>query len=85
MTMLKVKLSSKRQATFPRDVCDALGLQPGDEIMLEARKDDDVESWTLRPAKARSRPWLHRLKSYAPDKDHSMESIRASIARKRKA
>ena len=81
--MLKVKLSSKRQATFPRGVCESLGLEPGDEIVLEPTVTDGEESWALRPAKARQRPWLHRLNRYAKGKDHSMESIRASIAKER--
>lgn len=81
--MLKVKLSSKRQATFPRGVCESLGLEPGDEIVLEPRITDGEETWSLRPAKARQRPWLHRLNRYAVEKDHSMESIRTSIAKGR--
>ena len=78
--MFTVKLSSKRQATFPRGVCESLGLKPGDEIVLEPTITDGEESWALRPAKARQRPWLHRLNRYAKGKDHSMESIRTSIA-----
>ena len=81
--MLKVKLSSKRQATFPRGVCESLGLEPGDEILLEPKITGGEESWELRPAKARQRPWLHRLNRYAAGKDHSMERIRASIAKGR--
>ena len=82
--MLKVKLSSKRQATFPRGVCESLGLEPGDEIVLEPTIIDGEENWTLRPAKARQRPWLHRLNRYAEGKDHSIESIRTSITKGRK-
>jgi bifunctional DNA-binding transcriptional regulator/antitoxin component of YhaV-PrlF toxin-antitoxin module len=78
--MLTVKLSSKRHATFPRSVCESLGLKPGDEIVLEPTITDGEESWALRPTKARQRPWLHRLNRYAKGEDHSMESIRASIA-----
>ena len=81
--MLKVKLSSKRQATFPKALCESLGLAPGDEIALEPSITDGEESWTLRPAKARQRPWLNRLNRYATGKDHSIESIRDSIAKGR--
>lgn len=81
--MLKLKLSSKRQATFPKGVCESLGLEPGDEIVLESIITEGEEGWTLRPAKARQRPWLHRLNHYADTKDHSMKSIRASIAKGR--
>lgn len=83
--MLKLKLSSKRQATFPKKVCESLGLEPGDEVLLEPSGEGEETRWTLRPAKARPRPWLHRFKSYAHNKDHSMESIRASIVMGRKS
>lgn len=81
--MLKVKLSTKRQATFPRGVCESLGLEPGDEIVLEPKITNGEETWELRPVKARQRPWLHCLNRYATGKDHSMERIRASIAKGR--
>ena len=81
--MLKVKLSTKRQATFPRGVCESLGLEPGDEIVLEPKITNGEETWELRPVKARQRPWLHRLNRYATGKAHSMERIRASIAKGR--
>lgn len=81
--MLKIKLSTKRQATFPKSVCEALGLEPGDEIMLVHNGEGAEESWTLRPSKGRARAWLHQLKPYAQGKDHSMESVRASIAKGR--
>jgi len=82
--MLTVKLSSKRQATFPKSVCESLGLEPGDEILLEPSSDASSESsWVLRPAKSRPRPWLNQLNAYAKGKESSMEAIRASIAKGR--
>jgi len=79
--MIKVKISSKRQATFSKAVCESLGLQIGDEIVLKPAITDGEEKWTLRPAKARKRPWLHRLNRYAIGKDHAIKSIRASTAK----
>ena len=81
--MLKLKLSSKRQATFPKHVCTALGLEPGDEVVLDRRTEKCREVWVLRPAKEAARPWLGSLQSYATHKPHDMESVRASIARGR--
>lgn len=81
--MLKLKLSSKRQATFPKQVCTALGLEPGDEVVLDRRTEDDREVWVLRPAKETTRPWLGGLRAYASKKPHDMVSIRASIAQGR--
>lgn len=83
--MLKIKLSSKRQATFPKQVCESLGIEPGDEVLLDRRAENDREVWLLRPAKEADRPWLGSLRSYAVDKSHDMDDIRASIDRGRSA
>lgn len=77
--MLKIKLSSKRQATFPKKVCEALGVQPGDEISLDAREEAGGPVWVVKPAALKNRPWLGSLRSYARGKSHDMESIRNSI------
>lgn len=78
--MLKIKLTSKRQATFPKQVCESLGLEAGDEILLDRRTGDDGEFWVLQPAREASRPWLGSLRHYSANKKHDMESVRASIA-----
>lgn len=83
--MLKVKLSSKRQATFPKRVCDTLGVGPGDEIILDRRIEADKEVWFLRSAKPQNREWLGCLSAYGHGKSFDMDDIRASIARGRKA
>ena len=77
--MLKIKLSSKRQATFPKKVCEALGIQPGDEILLDAREEAEGRVWVVKPAEPKNRPWLGSLRSYAQGKSHGMDSIRDSI------
>ena len=77
--MLKIKLSSKRQATFPKKVCEALGVQPGDEILLDAREEAEGPVWVVKPVAPRNRPWLGSLRAYAKGKSHSMDSIRDSI------
>lgn len=81
--MLKIKVSSKRQATFPKQVCESLGIEPGDEVLLDRRTENDREVWFLRPAKDSSRPWIGSLRPYAANKAHDMDSVRASIARGR--
>ena len=40
-----VKITSKRQVTFPARVLDALGVGPGDQLELEERPD----GFLLRP------------------------------------
>jgi len=36
---------AKRQATFPVETCQALGLKPGDLIELEAREEAGEQVW----------------------------------------
>lgn len=77
--MPSLKLTSKRQATFPQETCEALRVGPGDVIELEARVIEGERVWLLRP-KSPSRPWLGMLRGKAkPVADHSLEAIRESI------
>jgi bifunctional DNA-binding transcriptional regulator/antitoxin component of YhaV-PrlF toxin-antitoxin module len=83
--MPTLTLTSKRQATFPRETCRELGLQPGDTVELEAREVEGGREWILRPQPARSRRWLGSLGRFAAGvNDHSLVAIRASIASGRK-
>lgn len=81
--MLKIKLSSKRQATFPKQVCESLGIEPGDDLLLDRRVEADREVWLLTPARAHLRPWLGSLGAFAKGNSHDMGSIRDSISRGR--
>jgi len=47
--MPTLRMTAKRQATFPRSVCEALGVGPGDDLELEARVLDGETVWILRP------------------------------------
>lgn len=77
-----VKLTSKRQATFPAQLCRELGVGPGDELMLERKKIGDEIVWLLTPRKKIESPWFGALKKYGAGKDHDMASIRSSIGEK---
>ena len=81
--MLKVKVSSKRQVTFPKQVCESLGIQSGDEILLDRDVKSNQEVWYLKPAREETRSWLGSLRKYARNKDHNMDAIRDSIAKGR--
>jgi bifunctional DNA-binding transcriptional regulator/antitoxin component of YhaV-PrlF toxin-antitoxin module len=84
--MLKIKLTTKRQATFPAKVCRALGVSAGDEVILEPRTEaDGSTSWRLKPESSRPRSWLGSLNAYAKGKKHSLRSIRESIVKGRPA
>ena len=82
--MSQIKLTSKRQATFPQEACDALGVGPGDIIQMEPGIVDGQNVYILRP-KSFERPWLGILRDKAKSvTDYSMDAIRTSIAEGRK-
>lgn len=62
--MASIKLTSKRQATFPAEVCRQLGVCPGDTLELTAIRHGAETVWILKPAKQRRPSWLGRLHHY---------------------
>lgn len=79
-----VRLTSKRQVTFPAEVCENLGIKPGDELELIPRTEGGERFWVLQKREAPLRPWLGSLNAYAKNaQDHSMEAIRESIRKGR--
>lgn len=80
-----IKLTAKRQATFPRKLCEELGLEPGDEIELAQRREKGEVCWLLKKRKPAKRIWAGALKRYAAKADdHSLEAVRASVAEGRR-
>ncbi len=73
--MATIKLTSKRQATFPRAVCEEMNLRPGDRIELTPAEVDGQQVWVLRPKEPLEMPWIGCLEKYARGKDHSMAAI----------
>lgn len=63
--MSLIKLTSKRQGTFPVEVCRQLGVGPGDSLMIEAMGEGDEKVWVLKSAKDARPSWLGRLSKYA--------------------
>ena len=81
LPMITLTLTSKRQATFPKETCESLGLKPGDGIELEPRDEGGTKVWLLRPPSARTREWVGCLGAHARKvADHSLAAIRKSIA-----
>ena len=78
--MPSVKITAKRQATFPLETCEALRIGPGDIVDVEPRMIDNEQVWVLRPRQAPDRSWVGSLRGQIQNRDHSMESIRRSIA-----
>ncbi len=79
--MSKIKLTAKRQATFPVKVCNELGVAPGDELELKSVRVSGENVWVLKPASKLRSKWIGSLKRYAVNAsgDHSLESIRKSV------
>ena len=65
-----VKITSKRQVTFPKRVLDALGVGPGDQIELE----ETVDGFVLRPR--RFRPEMFGTLADLIPEDHEPFDIR---------
>ena len=65
MVIKTVRLTSKRQATLPVQLCEELGVKPGDEIILERQKTTDEITWLLKPKKKiQSRWFAHQVFQY---------------------
>ena len=73
--MPTIKLTSKRQATFPAALLKHLGLQPGDEIDLKFKSFGKEKVWVLQP-KSSSLSWYGSLKKYARNKDYKARDFR---------
>jgi bifunctional DNA-binding transcriptional regulator/antitoxin component of YhaV-PrlF toxin-antitoxin module len=76
-----IKLTSKRQATFPIQLCRELGVKAGEELILERITIEGDINWIIKPKKEVNTKWFAALKKYARGKDHSIESIRTSIGK----
>lgn len=83
--MSKIKLTAKRQATFPSKVCQELGVAPGDELELKPAKVRGENVWILKAASKPRSKWIGSLNRYAGNArgDHSMEAVRESVAQGR--
>jgi bifunctional DNA-binding transcriptional regulator/antitoxin component of YhaV-PrlF toxin-antitoxin module len=80
--MATIRLTSKRQATFPKQLCDELKIEPGDELAVNTRVIDGETVWVLRPRSV-DWSWVGAL-SVPTNVSHEMEDVRASIAQRRK-
>lgn len=77
-------ITTKRQATLPKSLCDDLGVAPGDSLQVEKRVLDGETVWLLRP-KSRAWDWVGSAAEYAKGKSHGMRDVHESIGRARAA
>lgn len=77
---MRIKITSKRQATFPRALCEAMHLEPGASVEVEEREVDGERVWVLSPAPPPDVPkWVGSLSRYAKGRALSMDEIRQKI------
>jgi bifunctional DNA-binding transcriptional regulator/antitoxin component of YhaV-PrlF toxin-antitoxin module len=81
----KLKMTAKRQVTFPVAVCESLAVYPGDTLVLRDGRAGGRRVWTIEAeARPNDEPWLGALRPYAERKtSHALPDIRAAVARKR--
>jgi len=80
--MIRAKLTSKGQITIPVAVRHKLDLQPGDELLFEFDRDDEVK---LRAFKRKRLTELYAslpVKRPFPDKEQVREEVAAEMARR---
>ena len=82
--MTRIRLTTKRQATLPSQLCDELRVRPGDSLLVDARVVDGERVWLLKPADAVETPWFARLRRYAKGKRHDLASVRRSVEKARR-
>ncbi len=77
--MTYIKITSKRQATLPKALCQELNIQPGDSLYLDRREIDGQVVWCLQPVHTNTPPWFGALLSYAEGKSHDLQRIDESV------
>lgn len=77
--MLTMTLTAKRQATLPREVCDELGVRPGDRLDLERAVVNGNPVWVMKPHRL-DWSWIGAV-TVPAGVSHDLDDIRASIER----
>ena len=62
--MQTIKLTAKRQATFPAQLCEELGIRPGDQIQLIPTKRNGSRVWALKPVRTEPPPYFGMLHKF---------------------
>ncbi|MDD3655007.1 MAG: AbrB/MazE/SpoVT family DNA-binding domain-containing protein [Desulfotomaculaceae bacterium] len=80
--MIKAKLTSKGQITIPIAVRHKLNLQPGDELLFEFNRDDEVKLQTIKRKRLTELYASLPAKRHFQDKEQIREEVAAAIARR---
>lgn len=79
---MRIRMTTKRQATFPRQLCEEMRLEPGHAIQVEPATLDGRRVWVLSaPPEPPKMDWIGSLRRHAGagTHPHSMEAVRAKI------
>ncbi len=82
--MAVIRLTTKRQATLPRELCEELRVRAGDSLVVEARVVGSERVWLLKPAPAAEPRWFARLRRYGRGKRHDLDAVRRSVEKARR-
>jgi bifunctional DNA-binding transcriptional regulator/antitoxin component of YhaV-PrlF toxin-antitoxin module len=70
-------MTAKRQATFPKQLCEEMRLRPGDTVQAEPAVLDGRRVWVLSaPPETPGMDWVGSLRRYADGGPHSMTRVR---------
>jgi AbrB family looped-hinge helix DNA binding protein len=78
--MADAAITSKRQVTLPAEICEELGLKPGDRLRIERRRVGRDSVWVISGKKP-DWSWFGRARLYARKKSHAWSEIERSIER----
>ena len=79
--MPSIKLTAKRQATLPKELCDELHVEPGDRLRVERHVVAGETVWVLRP-ETMDWSWIGAVPVPA-NASHDMDEIRESVRTRR--
>jgi len=77
-----ITITSKRQATLPVKLCQEIGLQPGDKLMLGRHIIDGNPAWVLQTPASLALPWFGCLSEFAKGKSSDINDVRKSIGKR---
>ncbi len=78
---MRIRMTTKRQATFPRRLCEEMRLEPGNALQVEPATLDGRRVWVLSaPPEPPDMSWVGSLRRHAgSSRALSMEAVRAKI------
>lgn len=63
--MTTIKLTAKRQATLPVEICKELGVTSGDSLELLPLRHNNQKVWAIKPVVKAKSKWIGSLSKYA--------------------